>query len=430
MMETKEIKGIWYLPGKPENSVSGILYLKKGERIKLELIGSLTPDKIAVLDMFGGEKHQSEMIYGESANGKNITLLNCNRGASSLNFSSSFPLTSYTCQYVLEGKHLTGPDEKCFNKIGVITPDLSQWMAQSVVEQTINFINEGEPDSLVIKISNKPVIHSNVEISPKHLLSLSTSCSYSGSQFYPDSLNISQQTYFRIESDIEKSSLFELLELANLFVQFSSLATGSEQVPLRIYLHDFDDFQQTKHSKRYNEITLIHEEKSDVQKSKRTDFLFTFTDVKDDFENIIQKWYSSAKDLAPIRHHLINSIKPKKVFTSIDFLIVVQALEGYHTRFINKKRISLQSRIEELITISSPNVLKIAKMAMDIKLVVNTRDYYSHFFESDKKEIIKEGIELFRITEKLSILLVCCILDLVGFDKTKINEIVKKYGSR
>ena len=433
-MESKEIKGIWYLPGKEDKKVSGILYLKKREKIKLELIGSLIPGLLPFLGETGEKVNQPEIIYGESADGKNVTLLYCSKGASSYNFSSSFPLTSYICQYVVEGKHLTGTDEKCFNKIEVLSPDLSQWMAQSVVNQTINFKDENEPESFVIRLNNKPVIHCNIEISPKHTLSLTTFGSFSGDQFYPDTLKISQQTYFKIESASEKSSLFELLELANLFNQFLSLATGKEQVPMKIYLHDFDDFQQTEHSRRYNEIALIQEDKENVQKSNRTDFLFSFKDIEPDFENIIQKWYSSAKDLAPIRHHLIESIKSQKVFTSLDFLIVVQALEGYHTRFIEpnsevsykKNGPSLKERIESLITAFSSDVQKIAKLDLNLQLVVNTSDYYSHFFESDKKPLIKEGIELFKTTEKLTVLLICCVLDLIGFSKQSINDIINK----
>lgn len=425
-MESKETKGIWYLPGKEDNAVPGILYINKGEWIKLELIGSLIPGLLPFLSDTGKEVNQPEIIYGESAEGKNVTLLYCFKGASSFNFSSSFPLTSYTCRYVVEGKHLTGSDEKCFNKIGVITPDLSQWMAQSVIDQTITFKDESEPDCLVLRLNNKPVYHCNIEISPKHSLSLSTSGSFSGDPFYPDALEISQQTYFKIESTNEKSTLFEILELSNLFVQFLSLATGSEQVPLKVSLHDFDDYQQTKYSKRYTEIALIQEITGNTQKSKGTDFLFTYKDIEDDIENIIQKWYSTSKDLAPIRHHLIDSIKPKKIFTSLDFLIVVQALDGFYSRFINEDSDSLKKSIEYLINYFAPEIKKIAEIDLDLQLVVNTRTYYSHLFRRDKKKIIEEGLELFRVTEKLSTLLICCVLDSIGFSKQKINEIIHK----
>lgn len=249
-----------------------------------------------------------------------------------------------------------------------------------------------------------------------------------GQQIYPDSVKINQLTYFNIESSSEKLSIFELLHQADLFIQFLSLATYTDQYPIEIKLKDDDDYSEYKVGKVFTEIELFKTNRNEDTKYSKADFLFSYQDIESDFSVVIHKWFSLSKDLMPIRNHLLNSIKRKPVFTSLDFLIVIQALEGYHTRFINKKRISLQSRIEDLIALYSPHIPKIAKMVLDVKVVVNTRDYYSHFFETDKKVFIKESIELFRLTEKLRLLLICCILDLIGFSKQKINEIVNKHN--
>jgi len=407
--------------------VAGNLYYKKGDSIKLELIGSLSEECHPFLDIFSKGMRELKMIHGESSAGKKITLVDCFKGAGSYNSSCSFPLTSFDCTYIIVGKHLADPDEQCFNKITVLTTTLSYWPDLLLIRDEIDF--EGNKiTSFKINIDTQTVIHTEVELNSKLKLSLATSTTMTGQQIYPDSVKINQLTYFHIETISEKLSFFELLQQSGLFIQFLSLATFSDQYPIEIKLQDDDDYHQYKVGKIFTEIELFKTNRNEDTKYSKSDFLFSYRDIEDDFSSVIQKWYSLSKDLMPIRNHLLNSIKRKPVFTSLDFLIVVQALEGYHTRFINKKQIALKSRIEDLIALYSHHVPKITKMVMDVQIVVNTRDYYSHFFEIDKKVFIKESIELFRLTEKLRLLLICCILDLIGFSKQKINEIVNKHN--
>lgn len=427
MMESKEFKGIWYLPGQPEKSVAGILYYKKADYIKLELIGSFTEESDPIISFFSKGAEEQKLIYGESSEGKKITLVNCFKGASSYNFSCSFSITSFNCHDIIVGKHLAEPDEQCFTKIKVSTPALSSWPSSLLIREEIDFRNK-EILSFKINLDTKPTIHTEVELGSNLKLSLATSGTMKGQKIFPDCVRINQITYFSIVVTSEKMSFFELLQQSNLFIQFLSLATYSDQFPVEIKLEDDDDYFQYEAEKRPTEIELFTIYRNDELKYSKADFLFSYRDIEDDFRLVIQKWYSLSKDLMPIRNHLVNSIKRKTMFNSLDFLIIVQAIEGYHTRFINKKRVSLKSRIENLFDLYLQDVQKIAKIDVDAQIVVNTRDYYSHFFETDKKVFIKEGIELFRLTEKLRLLLICCILDLIGFSKQKINEIVNKHS--
>ena len=427
MKESREFKGIWYLPGQPEKSVAGILYYKKGDSIKLELIGSLTEESNPILSFFSKGKDEQKLIHGESSNAKKITLVNCFKGASSYNLSCSFPVTSFDFQYIIVGKHLVESDEQCFTRIKVLTPALSYWPGSLLIREEIDF-KGNEISSIKINLDTKPTIHTEVDLGSDLKLSLATSVIMKGQKIYPDCFRINQITYFHIETISEKKSFLELLQQTGLFIQFLSLATYSDQYPIEIKLEDDDDYYEYEVGKIFNQIELFKINRNEDTKYSKADFLFSYIDIESDFNLIIQKWYSLSKDLMPIRNHLLNSIKRKPVFTSLDFLIVVQALEGYHTRFINKQRVALKSRIENLFNLFSPDVQKIAKIDIDAQIVVNTRDYYSHFFEMNKKVIIKEGIELFRLTEKLRLLLICCILDLIGFSKQKINEIINKYN--
>lgn len=57
--------------------------------------------------------------------------------------------------------------------------------------------------------------------------------------------------------------------------------------------------------------------------------MFDYNLISEQYPKIIHKWYNDKEDIAPIRAHLIDSIQNTKIFSSIDFLIVVQALEDF-----------------------------------------------------------------------------------------------------
>lgn len=152
-------------------------------------------------------------------------------------------------------------------------------------------------------------------------------------------------------------------------------------------------------------------------------YLLPFQSVNGEFPDIVKKWFSFDMEMRPILYHLIKSIQPKKYFDSVDFLIVVQALEGYHTRFVNPKKVSLRSRINDIVDLFK-NISIIENLTIDIKAMVDTRHYYSHFFSYNKKEKIYDGVELYEETKKLKVLLTCCVLHELGISNEKINELL------
>ena len=164
-----------------------------------------------------------------------------------------------------------------------------------------------------------------------------------------------------------------------------------------------------------------------------TKFLFSFNTIKDSFSTLIMNWMSKTDDMMPIKRHLVDSIAYKKVFNSVDFLVVIQAIEGFWWRFrdeayrkankINKKdKIDLNTILTKLIE-EFINVTAISKLALDTKAVVDSRNYYSHFVKKSKKPATLDGVELLFLTKKLRVLLICCVLSFVGISHKMIDEI-------
>ena len=151
--------------------------------------------------------------------------------------------------------------------------------------------------------------------------------------------------------------------------------------------------------------------------------MFDYKSISKQYPHIIQKWYTEKEDITPIRAHLIESIKDKRVFSSIDFLIIIQALEGFCTRFRTEN--SLSKMLEAIISEFS-GIDKLKNDNITIKQVVDSRHYFSHFMEKTKKPNTLDGHDLYNLTFKLRKLLICCILHFIGFDYLQINQILNK----
>lgn len=121
-----------------------------------------------------------------------------------------------------------------------------------------------------------------------------------------------------------------------MFEQFLSLATLHTVNCSKILLYDKTVFQEYNNGQRFYhpiQFFYIQRKVNMCMEIKKHDFLFDYNLISEQYPKIIHKWYNDKEDIAPIRAHLIDSIQNTKIFSSIDFLIVVQALEGFCTRF-------------------------------------------------------------------------------------------------
>lgn len=421
MKEKFLLKGLWSLPNS-EVEVAGVLTYDSHECIELELFGCFYPDddisKILV------EAKNENVIHGVTSEGKKITLFNCSQYGSFYS-SSSFPIIKYRCQYLLIGKHIAHSDEKRKCSIVVSIPELSYWCPPKAISAkhskdkvTISFNAFNEEGNTII----------NVAVNEGVNISLCKGVGYKFSSYYLSPL-IEQETYLRITPQID-ISLEYIVKLINSFESFLSLATLRKIQCSQVLLYDV-----TLRGSNENVQLLYIQEKIEDNDKKIFDFLFDFKDIQTIFPAIITKWYNENEDILPVREHLVESIKKKRYFTSVDFLIVIQAIEGFWWRFRDeeykrKKGISrnnttkLKVILNELISeFSCIDTIKKINIQNDISAIVDSRNYYSHFVRKSDKPKSKEGNELFKLTRIVRTLLICCVLYNTGFTYVQINEI-------
>lgn len=408
MNEDFVYQGFWFLPSAPNSKVAGILSYSPHKSIVIELIGGFDNNSFGYVF----RTQREPVIWGVTYNGEKISLLNCViANGTKYKYSAEFPYIKFQCQYILKGYYLENIETKCFDRVRLFMPFLDIWFYPNQLNlksiDKSNDIVNSLTEEIAIADGWKMVLHCSSQPEIKN---------------FGNTIQLNQKTYCEIVSTKDKVDLSTLFAKMQSFVEFVNFAALSHSKIEKIILGNEDD--ESYHKSGIN--CYYIEPKFPVKNiTLFNQFLFQFEKIAYVFPEVIRKWYELSSDIAPIRSHLISSIRIKDYFESLDYLIVVQALEGFHRRFINSAKISLKKRLEALFMKFS-DIERINKMTIDFETVVQSRDYYSHFFNKNEKPQLLEGCCLYQLMIKLRLLLICCTLNLIGFDNEMINKLLNE----
>lgn len=222
-----------------------------------------------------------------------------------------------------------------------------------------------------------------------------------------------------------------------MYEQFLSIATLKVVKCSSITIFDREIYQENQGQKYYRSIEIIHPfyERNFIKHEvlKPSSFLFEYGDIRDFYPYLLKRWYNEPLDIAPIRAHLINSLEKKRIYSSVDFLNIIQAIEGFWWRFRDasyrkannigrNKKTSLNTILNQLI-LEYNGVKVLNRKNIDIESVVDSRHYYSHFVNKSTKPHTLDGWKLIDETKKLRLLLLCCVLTFMGFEVTQIDKV-------
>ena len=418
-MEERIYKGYWWLPSEPEEQIAGVLAIDSRGNVKLELYGCFGPaDDYVIFD-----RKDDPAIFGRcytpDSKMTDVSLIGCS-SALTLNFSeNTFPLTRYTCQYALIGIHCQKMEDAMFFKAHVDFKELAFWCPPKNVTFTMR------DDSISVSIETKvdekaPLASVNLDGGVKIQLK-------EGATYKPDypKLYIDQSTYVEILKDDMNAML--ALSTSRMFERYLSVATLAPVEHGKIMLYSKQKSQELEGGKViYHPIELVtYLYLDNVQDSyKQRDFLFQYADVAQDLGQMLGKLYTD-KSIAQIWSNLVDSLEKKRVFTSNDFLVVIQAIDGFAIRYRKEQKLlpELQTLREEF-----KDIKKLKLTDKDLEAANGSRNYYSHILKLEKKEDkhALEGWELFDLTKKLRVLLICCVLNFMGMDNDKINQLLNK----
>lgn len=455
MIEEFEYKGIWWLPSKPEEQISGTL--------------KFTPEKGAVLDLIGSFKNitdmnkmlEPEIIIGISSNGKNITLHKCFETKSNLSFPGLLT-SSFYANIVFVNAHFQKTEDIKFKNLSVHYLYLDEWVnvsgfdIQHLFDKKEVVIRYKLPEPIQAAIDDYKILLDVRATGPTHSI-------------VQKEASIKQRTYVRIEPSVEKS-FDEYLNILHHIQNFLSLGIMEPVYPLTIEgITEMN--KETINDKVYNPPVKIYR-LSDIPKAPKKllpfDMLFTFKDISHKFELFLKNWFEKADLLETVYNLHFGTLYNPRMYLGHRFLSLIQAIESFHQRIHGGKYLSveeykliydalvnaipdwvrsdLKDRLKEYLKYGREfSLRKRLKEIFDkyqeiidrfigdenafIEKVVDTRNYQTHHDE-DLKERAAGGEELYRLTQKLKMLLEVCFLTELGFSSEEIKALFsrnKKY---
>lgn len=427
LAEGFEYKGYWWLPSEPDNKVAGVLSYKPGERITLELIGSFDKENDAVLSFI--KKKDETVIHGQIENAKKVTLLKC-YPSGSVNLSSSFPIIRYSCIYCFIGRLYNGMNDEGLYKMEVHFPELSHWCHPGVLQET--FLEDKDHNGQIIRLSfeanlgGKQIDEAKLE--DGIAIALKAGASLSGDHAMLNN-DIGQSSWVEFSSE-DKVSFNKLLSCVYKFEEFLSLATLRVAEVSEMTIYDGEYYQEIEDGRRiHHPISFIssHWRGKDTEKVDSIRFLFGYDSIKERFGDVMQAWFTDKNDMYPVRSNLVDSLEKKRVFSNMDFLILVRALDGYCIR--SKYKGSFGNRMKNVLERFAV-ISRIHRDNINIDELVDSRDYYAHFMPRARKKNVLDGLELHALTQKVRRLVMCCVLSDLGFDNTMIESILRNSNSR
>ena len=402
--------GEWWVPAiydydtrmlalKPEKSIGhgkkymGTLTYSGDKDSTLELYHVLS-------DFHAKHYHQNDVMWGRDANGHIFTLFNVMVKEQRM---EDFTCIKFVVSYILIGEHVLSAHDKCFKSCIVQFPYLRNWA----------FLNNITSSNAGTYMSFKTPVYAEKLLETIHNEGVWWRL-WQGQTMDRSiyDLQITQTTNLEIEA-LDSISIVSCMRHIEEFSQFLSIALYCDQNPSNI---------KFKNKENGRESVLLF--KKDVSVDPGVFPLIKFGLLKDKLPKMLNNWHANFDKMAPISSYLISSLQNKNRFDVPDFLIIAQALDGYHKRFVNKKNGKNIKKYKDQIEIllnqfKDVDVIQTCRIIPEV--LTDSRNYYSHLFPDEEIKSAVKGEKLYFLTEKCKILLTCCILNMLGFTNKEIN---------
>lgn len=341
------------------------------------------------------------VIWGETAEGRKLTLLNPNYTS-----LQGWSCGVYEVEYIVDGTHILSMEESVISRVDITYPSLAKWCYKSRID---NKILPNQDVVLTLDMHSRDYLF---ETTLEDGVCLHTiphiRCNWEKRNI--SHYTITEDTICCI-SFASPKGVRESLGYILKFSMFLSLAIYARQFPTSVELR-LEDGSNAK--------LLFHIKESNTPLSIN---LIKYNELSEKIPSMLAKWYKVYTELSPIAKLLFRSGYDDKYDTS-DFVGLAQGLDGFFKRFVNKldgkDTQKYKDGIEKLIK-RLQDVDVVTDCNIDAQQLKDSRDKYTHLLPEGENPNALEGDELLWLTHKCRVLLTCCILDCLGLTNEEIN---------
>ncbi len=435
-----EETGFFWLPDEHNKRVPGILRISESGKVTLEITIQSHPASPSALDnpRFTINYAPFKRILGMTESGY-VTLENCSIIGSSRNSRSTLAKRIIQGDIAFMGEDYGKDREITFSAVSFSIEGLDEWL--DIPVGTTDYDLQGN------QIQNISIIYSPPEAiivqRPSEDLKLSLRfqpTSPSGSAIKEAKITRKAYTYIGLESK-ELRSLNDFLEVINRLHCFLCFATGKTVSVTSITGYSREVTEKTRRNEKERKILIkIFYEGAPISdnnsKMGHHNMLFTYRDVKDQFDTIINEWLANYKKFKPV-FDLFFAVRFKAyLYVEGQFLSLAQSIEALHrmrydglkmpkNEFKEKLRhaneLTLRQRLEKMFE-PFLDIYGKEKVPDLVSEIVEVRNLLTHV-GSRTKNI--GPIRLHALCGKLDALLQLHFLRMTGMDSAFIAKLAK-----
>ena len=445
-----QYEGYWWLPDASDDKVPGLLKFDPDEGASLDLFGSLK-DVEGIVDPL-----EPEIILGLSSEGKLLTLKDCAKTLGSLRFGSGFSTSSFVASAIFVGEHFERAEDVGFERLVVEYLHLEAWADASGFDISFNEEKEA-PKRKWIEIKHEIPKPSTAVVEEEYEVTLDFGSDFKASQRPFTWATISQPAELAIKFT-EKQSFDRLRDIVFRLQHLLSLGMRMSAYPVSVRGYTGTPGEAMPVEVHYKPLGRMDE----VKRPERFEMLFSCKKLPGGFDVAVAKWLKGADNLDTVYRLFLGTVYNPRSYLEQHFLNLVQALEVYHRKVLfvpdlpkeeHERRVeeildatpeqhkswlerklkvvsepSLNQRLQEIfkrhLGIVESEVGKKKKVRAEfIEKVVATRNYRTHFDDS-KKDKAARGEELYRVMQKLNLLLEACLMEEIGFSQEETKKAV------
>lgn len=432
--------GYFWLPDQDEKKIPGILNVKDGGDIQLEVVG-----------LFGSfNDDEFDRIIGHIEDDGLVTLENCfytNKNRAFGGISKS----KLCVHKVLTGVAYDENEVVTFNTLSFSVDCLDEWIGIS----GINVNHDREHTTATI--SYAPPENISYELDNGMKLEICFAYTLPGSPNTTEA-KISQRVYFKLKSE-ELKPLDHFTKIAYKLTNFLCFAIDTT-VALKNLSATSTEIQRNVGKGEGYPVKIFYPSipfTEKVPSKKWHRMLFTYRTIESNAQDVFNNWLRAYEIMAPALSLYFSTKNGAQKYLESKFLALAQGLETYHRRtsdeqlmdssefkdlvstilkncpdqhvdwlkgrLMHGNEINLGKRLKRIVEPFKGKLGNRKEREKLLRKIVDTRNYLTHYNDS-LKENSARGDELLELCQKMEVIFQLHFLKTIGFSEKEIDSVV------
>jgi len=438
--------GYFWLPERYEKKIPGVLIIKNGGDIELEVVG-LFDDSIKSLN----DDDDLNRIIGHVEKEGLVTLENCFYTRKNHAFGG-ISKSKLRVNKVLSGVAYDENESVTFNSLSFSVDCLDEWVGISGISTDSDWKNNTATINYILPENISYDLNNGMK------LEICFSSTLGSSQ--TTEAKITQRVYFKLISE-ELRPLDDFTEIAYKLTNFLCFAIDTT-VALKDLSATSKEIQRNGVGKKYPVPVKVYYPSipfvENAPDKSRHRMLFTYGTIKSNAHDVFNNWLRAYEVMAPALSLYFSTKNGAQKYIDGKFLALAQGLETYHRRTSDEKlmdssefdslistikescpeehvewlsgrlmhgnEINLGKRLKRIIEPFKDKLGSNKERSKLLRKIVDTRNYLTHYSEN-LKDNAADGKELWILCQKMEVIFLLHFMKVVGFSDEEIESVVE-----